>query len=87
MFLYYAQAVDSTMLTALSALASEQSDPTEETMKKCKQFLDYVASQEDAVVIYKVGGGDCLLLVAGRQMTARKKWDAPDDEPNQTSLT
>ena len=49
MFLYYAQAVDSTMLTALSALASEQSDPTEETMKKCKQFLDYVASQEDAV--------------------------------------
>lgn len=52
-FLYYARAIDSTMLTALSALASKQSDPTEATMKKCKQFLDYAASQEDAVVTYK----------------------------------
>jgi hypothetical protein len=52
-FLYYARAIGSTMLTALSALASEQSDPTEATMKKCKQFLDYADSQEDAVVTYK----------------------------------
>jgi hypothetical protein len=52
-FLFYARAIDSTMLTALSALASEQADPTEATMTKCKQFLDYAASQEDAVVTYK----------------------------------
>ena len=52
-FLYYARCIDSTMLTALSALASEQSNPTEATMKKCKQFLDYAASQEDAVITYK----------------------------------
>jgi hypothetical protein len=32
-FLFYARAVDSTMLTALSALASEQAHPTEATMK------------------------------------------------------
>jgi hypothetical protein len=37
-FLYYAQAVDGTMLTALSAIASEQANPTANTMKKCKQF-------------------------------------------------
>jgi hypothetical protein len=52
-FLFYARALDSTMLTALSALASEQANPTEATMKKCKQFLDYAASQEEAVVTYK----------------------------------
>ena len=51
-FLFYARAVDPTMLTALSSLSSEQCAPTENTMVKCKQFLDYAASQEDAVIIY-----------------------------------
>ena len=37
-FLYYARAVDSTMLVALSAIASQQSDPTEETMRKTEIF-------------------------------------------------
>ena len=31
------------MLVALSAIASEQASPTEETMRKTKQFLDYLA--------------------------------------------
>ena len=37
-FLYYARAVDSTMLPVLSSLASEQSAPTTNTLKKVKQF-------------------------------------------------
>jgi hypothetical protein len=41
--LYYDRAVDSTMLTALSVIASTQAKPTEETMARCKQFLDYAA--------------------------------------------
>ncbi len=41
-----------TMLPALSAFASEQASPTENTMKKVKQFLEYAVSQEDAVVTY-----------------------------------
>ena len=52
-FLFYARVIDSTMLTALSALASKQANPTEATMQKCKQFLNYAASQEEAVVTYK----------------------------------
>ena len=52
-FLFYARGVDSTMLTALSAIASEQATPTENTMKKCKKFLDYAASQEEAILPYK----------------------------------
>jgi hypothetical protein len=42
------------MLIPLSALASEQATPTEETVEKCLKFLDYVAPQEDALLAYKV---------------------------------
>ena len=50
--MYYARAVDSTMLVALSALASEQASPTNNTMKKLFLFLDYAASKEETVVTY-----------------------------------
>jgi hypothetical protein len=52
-FLYLARDVDSIMLTALSSLVSEQAAPTERRMQKCLQFLDYTASQEDAIVTYQ----------------------------------
>ena len=51
-FLYYARAVDSTMLVALSAIASEQARPTASTMGKVKLFLDYAASQAEAILTY-----------------------------------
>jgi hypothetical protein len=50
--LYYARAVDTTLLTALSLIATEQVKPTQETMKKVKQLLDYCATQEDATITY-----------------------------------
>ena len=37
-FLRYAQGVDGTLLTPLSALASQQAKPTTETTKQVKQF-------------------------------------------------
>ena len=52
-FNWYARAVDPTMLTPLSALASMQSKPTKETMQRVKQFLEYAASQEPAVLTYR----------------------------------
>jgi hypothetical protein len=52
-FLFLARAVDSTMLTPLSALASEQATPNEKTMQDCLQFLDYAASQDEAIVTYR----------------------------------
>jgi hypothetical protein len=60
-FLFYARAVDSTMLVTLSAIASEQASPTESTMKKVKQFLDFAASQEEAIVTYKAS--DMVLAI------------------------
>ena len=35
-FLFYARAIDSSMLPTLSSLASEQNNPTENTMKQVK---------------------------------------------------
>ena len=52
-FMYLARAVDPTILTALSAIASHQSAPTERTLQRAKQLLDYLATQEDAVITYR----------------------------------
>ena len=60
-FLYYARAVNPTMLVALSAITSEQASPTRATMKKVDQFLDYAASQEQAVLTYEAS--DMVLAV------------------------
>ena len=52
-FLFYARAVDSTMLMSLSAIASRQANPTHDTMKKTLQFLDYVATHPDAKIQFR----------------------------------
>ena len=52
-FLYYARAVDMTILMALSEIASQQANPTERTMKRVKQFLDYMYTHPDAVIRYR----------------------------------
>ena len=51
-FLYYGRAVDSTMLTTLSSIASTQAEPTQDTMDNIKLFLDYAASNQDAILTY-----------------------------------
>jgi hypothetical protein len=51
-FLYYARCVDSSMLPALGTLTTQQETPTKNTMKKIKQFLDYVSTNPNAVVTY-----------------------------------
>jgi hypothetical protein len=50
--LYYARAVDISILTTLSLIATEQAKPMQETLKKVKQLLDYYATQEDAIITY-----------------------------------
>ncbi len=48
--LYYAQAVDMTVLMALSTITSEQTKGMEHTIKKAYQVLDYLAAHPDATV-------------------------------------
>ena len=60
-FLYYGRAVDGTMLTALSAIASEQASPIENTIRKTRTFMNYVATHPDAILTYRKS--DILLAV------------------------
>jgi hypothetical protein len=41
------------MLVALIAIAAEQGTPTENTLRRVYQFLDYAATHPEAVVTYK----------------------------------
>jgi hypothetical protein len=50
--LYYGRAVDSTMLTAINALASQQATATDYTNLKLLQLLNYAASHPDASIRY-----------------------------------
>ena len=51
--LYYARAVDMTVLMTLSSVASEQMTATEKTQKRCLQLQDYLASNSEAKVRYR----------------------------------
>ena len=51
--LYYALAVDCTLLVALGEIASSQSAPTQDTMKKLTWLLNYVASNPNASITYE----------------------------------
>jgi hypothetical protein len=51
--LFYARAVDNTLLVGLNAIASEQANPTQRTKERCDQLLDYCATHPNAVVRYR----------------------------------
>lgn len=60
-FNWYARGVDGTLLTPISALSAQQAKPTQSTMKRVKQFLDYAATQEPAVTTYRAS--DMVLAI------------------------
>jgi hypothetical protein len=51
-FLYYARAVDCTMLTTLNKLASRQSNPTTALYNDVQHFLQYAATYPEAALSY-----------------------------------
>ena len=58
---WYARGVNGTLLTPISALSAQQAKPTQATMKRVKQFLDYAATQEPAVSTYRAS--DMVLVI------------------------
>ena len=52
-FLYYARAVDPSMLTALNKIATLQRHATEHVENKVKRFLRYAATYPDASITYQ----------------------------------
>ena len=59
--LYYARAVDLTLLVALSAVASMQAKPAKHTVELVTWLLDYVATNPNAILTYKKS--DMILVV------------------------
>jgi hypothetical protein len=51
-FPYYAQCIVSTMLAALGSIATQQVNPTENTMKKVQKFLDYASTHPNVIITY-----------------------------------
>ena len=52
-FLYYGQAVDSTMLMAINSIAVRKKYGMRETMEAIVQLLNYAASHQDAEITYR----------------------------------
>ena len=94
-FLYYARAVDNTMLPALGTLATQQAAPTQHTMNAVIQFLNYAVANPDAVLRYRAS--DMVLHVesdasylsetkarsryAGYQYLSSRPSDTPQTDP------
>ena len=54
--LYYAQAIDPTMVKSLGSLASQQAESTNTTVKRMTQLLNYAATHPDATIQYTRSG-------------------------------
>jgi hypothetical protein len=51
-FLFYGRAVDPTLLCPLSAIAAQSANPTTETLDRTNQILDFLATQDEAIITY-----------------------------------
>jgi hypothetical protein len=51
-FLYYARAVDATMLPAINETSGNQATPTVNTLSVCKMLMDYAATYSLAIIRY-----------------------------------
>ncbi len=64
--LYYARAVNSTILMALSSIASEQMKGTTNAMDKAKQLLDYLATHPDVTIRFQAS--DMILNIHSKAL-------------------
>jgi len=53
LLLYYARAIDCTMLPALNEISKSQANPTQATLDECQQLLDYPNTYKHVSVRYR----------------------------------
>jgi hypothetical protein len=73
-FLYYPRCVNSTMLAVLGSIATQQANPTENTTKKVRHFLDYASTHPDAIIMYHTSD---MVLVGHSNASYLSKSKAP----------
>ena len=59
--LYYARAIDSTFLTAVSKVSSAQAQPTKAVLSAAERILEYAATQPAAELVYYASNMDLIL--------------------------
>ena len=59
--LYYSYAIDPTMAAALSSIAAQQANGTNDVIFACHQLLDYVALHPNATICFLTS--DMILMV------------------------
>jgi hypothetical protein len=72
--LFYARAIDSTMLIALGTLPSAQSQGTKATAKACTHLLNYCATHPNAVIRYTASGMILHLHSDASYLSEAKAW-------------
>jgi hypothetical protein len=70
--LYYARAVDSTMLVTINTIASEQAHATKNTMAAVTQLLNYCATHPDATVRFTASDMALKVVSDASYLTASK---------------
>ena len=72
-FVYYVRAINMTILHALSAIASEQANPTERTLRRVQQLLYHMHTNPTAVIHFRASDmilnvhSDASYMSAGRE--------------------
>jgi hypothetical protein len=90
--LYYARAVDMTVLMSLSTIASEQANATQQTITNTEQLLDYLATNPDATMRFKASDMILNIHADASYLSARGGksrasghfflgWNPTDDQP------
>ena len=75
--MYYAREVDPDIMTELGSIGAQQAKPTEHTIQKVKQFLEYAANHSDAILTYNasdmvlVGHSDASYLSEKKKPRSR----------------
>ena len=89
-FLYYARVIDYTLLPALNSLASQQSQPTENTRQIAHRLMDYAATYPNTFVRYKASDmvlnvdSDAAYLVAPKARSRIAGYFFLSSEPTTT---
>ena len=89
-FLYYARALDSSMLPALNEIASSQAAPTVNTKAKCQRLMDYAATYPNMYIRYHASDmvlhvdSDAAYLVAPKARSRISGYFYLSDHPSKT---
>ena len=87
--MFLGRAVNSTLPCQISAIASKSATPTKETMRQKHQILDYIVTQENAVITYTISNMKLAVHINAsylRELKARKRAGRHFFLPNETTI-